>query len=251
MGKNVNHEDNRAGENLRKLLDKKGLQQKELAYSTGWSPVQINRVINGKNKISEKMLQDIIQYFDETRPEIESFPATEAVHWNDLSEEEREAVKAGKIHRHFDKDLYPGTEHDCYDVERGYFTKRFYLNPDYLRGLSDEMYLPESEVTAQEEDMEAIGSRLMVSICDVLRLNGYDITYHVMPYPFFSNPDFDSDIAQEAEHMPSAQASIRFRDKRVELTPSELYGLFWRFVRSMKTITRDMIYEKETAKHFR
>lgn len=244
-------DDKNPGKRLANVLEKNKMMQKDLANGIGWSAQQINYVINGSRKLSEELLQAIVKYFNEQCPEYLYTPAVEHVHLDDLEDEgERRRAKAGIFHRAFDKELYPGHEYDIYEIERGTTVTKMLLNPDYLRGESDEMYLPEPEV-AVDDNTENSGMALMRAICDVLRLDGYDIRFAGIPYLFLSNPDFDSDIAQEAEHMSSAQASIRFRDKRVELTPSELYGLFWRFVRSMRTITSDMIYEKETAKHFK
>lgn len=245
-------EDKRPGARLANVLKEKGMMQKDLAEGIGWSPQQINYVINGSRKMSEELLQTIVKYFDEERPEYYYLPATEQVHIDDMEDEkEKRRALAGKIERAFDKEAYPGHEYDVFEIERGTIPIKLFLNPDYLLGNSDEMYIPETEVTVDDDTIEHRGLVLMRAICDVLRLDGYDIRFTGMPYAFLSTPDFSSELAQKAEKESSFQATIKKGEKTVSLTPSELYGLFWRYVRAMRTITGDMIYEKKTAEHFK
>ncbi len=254
MARNDNRQKNMGnitGKRLKEILKKKRITQKALAEAAGWSAVQMSRVASGEQQISQRMLQEIVEYLDEQLPEYVSIPVNETVHYDELAEIDKAKAKVGTFPRVFDKDEFPGEEYDLYVVPRGEKKVRAYLNPEYLKGTSDEMYILGSDTIQQEEDSASQGTRLMEAICGVLRLYGYDIRYTGLPYPLLSRPDFESEIAQQAEYLPAAQISIVKEDTKVELTPSEFHCLFGSYIRAMKMLTDSVIYEKSVSKYFK
>ena len=238
------------GERLGDLLKEKDVQQRELAYGTNLSEITISNVKNGKRKMSRKTAKLIADYFDKERPEWIPVPYTEKlVHFKDLSDVDRVKANRGDLKRAYDKELFPGEEYDVFAIEQ-ILKQKVFLNPEYLLGESDEKYLTEIQVSSDGMEEPEVSVVFRNAVCNILRFYGFDIQYSAMPYTLLPEPDFDSEISQEMENSEWAKVVLRTRDKKVELTPSELHCLFKRYLSAMKTITEDLIYEKEVASHF-